>query len=119
MLPKDGWWDIITLKGCSCNWFSSRGGSGESNDKDGCGNGNLHFDGGLLGFGFKKDGLFCIEDTLGAWLMPFLEGRSPRFYIFPSHLTDITVAQCLSGHGTQERKRRNIATRLRLQDGLG
>ena len=51
---------IINFKGCSCDWFSSRGSSGESNDKEGGGNGDLHFGDGLLAFGFKKDGLFCI-----------------------------------------------------------
>lgn len=53
---------LITLKNCSFSWLSSWGSSGESNDKDDGGNRDLHFGGGLLGFGLKKDGLFCIRD---------------------------------------------------------
>jgi hypothetical protein len=52
---------VITLESSSCNWLSSWGSSGKPNDKGDGGNRDLHFVGGLLGFGFKKGGCFVLR----------------------------------------------------------
>jgi hypothetical protein len=93
-LRKDG---IITLKDCSCgwfnNWFSSRSGNDEPNNKDDGGSGELHFSCCLLGFGFKND--ICIVLAIYAlrtWLSPLLKGKSSLFYTPPPQVIGITAS---------------------------